>query len=374
MLKKQLNKYKLLYEKSPDMQISVDPVNAQIKECNQTTADKTGYKKTEIIGKSIFNFYHPKSLPDVKKAFEDFQKTGRVSDVELLIVTKSGDTIPILLNTEAIRDEDGKILYSNSTWKDISEIKKLQNELQYANDNLERKVDERTNELEVRNKELEQFVYIASHDLQEPLRTISNFISLLQLDSVDKLSKDEVKYLEIIAQSSNRMSQLVKGLLDYARIGRDINLENIDCNEVIRSVKEDLSLKITESNATIKICSDLPQLVVFGTGFRLLMQNLISNALKFKKEGVDPYIKINANQESGFWQFSVEDNGIGIAEEHKGKVFKIFQRLYNRKQYEGTGIGLAQCQKIVDLHNGKIWVESILGEGTTFFFKIPDNL
>lgn len=367
------DKYKLLYDNSPVMQLSIEPVNAIVIDCNQTTINKTGYSKGEIIGKPVFRLYHKDSLNTVSKALSIFQKTGFVTDVEVAIATKSGKKLPVLLNTEAIRDEQGKILYSNSTWKDISEIKDLQDKLMKANEDLEKKVAERTQELEARNKELEQFVYIASHDLQEPLRTISSYIELLVPQIQGRLTEEEFRHVNIISQSAKRMRKLVKGLLDYARIGKEVSLNEVDTEMLVKSVIEDLSLKVSETGAEIML-GELPAIRVFETGFRMLFQNLISNALKFKREEINPRIQVNAKNVEGYWQFSICDNGIGIAEENKEKVFKIFRRLYNRSKFDGTGIGLAQCQKIIDLHNGKIWLDSELNFGTTFYFNIPKNL
>ncbi|MBL4734790.1 MAG: hypothetical protein JKY18_05555 [Flavobacteriales bacterium] len=243
-------------------------------------------------------------------------------------------------------------------------------ELQAANLGLERRVKLRTQELESKNRELEQFAYIASHDLQEPLRTVISFVDLLKNNYQDKLDENADKYLEFIKRASTRMRALIKGLLDFSRIGQDRELTAIDCNTLIVDIKSDLTSIITESNTVFDI-GELPQLKGYATELRLLFQNLITNAIKFHKTDTAPHVKISAQKEDGHWKFAVEDDGIGIAENQREKIFVIFQRLHGQDQYDGTGIGLAHCQKIVDLHGGKIWVDSQPNKGSTFYFTIP---
>ena len=221
-----------------------------------------------------------------------------------------------------------------------------------------------------KNKELEQFAYIASHDLQEPLRTVNSFVELLMKDYHGKLDHNADTYLQFISQAATRMSTLIKGLLDYSRIGQDKEPTTVDCNSIIKEIQADFGTIINESQATLDI-DELPKLKGYETELRLLFQNLISNAIKFQKKGTVPQIKISAQKENKRWKFSFADNGIGIATEHKQRIFSIFQRLHTKSEYDGTGIGLAHCQKIVDLHGGKIWVESKPNEGSTFYLTIP---
>ncbi|MBB3697243.1 GHKL domain-containing protein [Flammeovirga yaeyamensis] len=224
--------------------------------------------------------------------------------------------------------------------------------------------------LEQNNKEQEQFIYITSHDLQEPLNTISSFTSILKDKYSSVLDETGKKCVNYIHLSSQRMSTLIKDLLEYGRIGRRLILEEVDCNLLVKEVLEDLHQKIEANNASILI-NDLPMVNVIKNEFGLLFQNLISNAIKFGPIDDHPIIEINAVRKQNSWVFSVKDNGIGIDQQHHNKIFIIFQRLHSSHEYKGTGIGLAHCKKIVDLHHGKIWVESTLGKGTTFYFEIP---
>ncbi|MCX6267162.1 MAG: ATP-binding protein [Bacteroidetes bacterium] len=244
---------------------------------------------------------------------------------------------------------------------------------------LEQRVAERTVQLEAINKELafhtneiEQFTYIASHDLQEPLRTLSTFSQLIKDDYAGKLDKDGNKYIDFIYESANRMRDLVRGLLDYSLIGKERLVTVVNCDKIISEVISDMANTIKAKNAVIAV-QKLPTLNGYSTELRLLFQNLINNAIKFKKAEVSPVINISAERVGNVWNFSVADNGIGLEEKDREKIFVIFKRLHNRSEYEGTGIGLAHCKKIVELHGGKIWVESTPGNGCNFLFTIPDQ-
>ncbi len=227
-------------------------------------------------------------------------------------------------------------------------------------------------ELERKNKELEQFAYVASHDLQEPLRTTSSFAELLQQQYQGKLDEKADKYLTFITQSSDRMKVLIKDLLDYSRIGRKKEKDQVDCNLILQEVLDDLDVAIKETQTEI-ISSRLPVFNGYATEVKQLFQNLITNAVKFRKPNAAPLINISASKKNGSWEFICKDNGIGIDEQHKERIFVIFQRLHTRSEYEGSGIGLAHCKKIVELHGGKIWIDSTPGKGSAFYFTIPQN-
>ena len=256
--------------------------------------------------------------------------------------------------------------------KMAAELERMTDVIQEANVTLERKVQQRTAELERKNKELEQFAYVASHDLQEPLRTTTGFVEALRKQYKGMLDDHADRYLDYIAQSSDRMKTLIKDLLDYSRIGREKQFVPVDCNVMLNEVKADLQTVIRESEAVIEV-GELPVLNALPTELKLLFQNLISNSIKFRKAGTPPLVRINAQRENGYWKFAVRDNGIGIDPSHQDRIFIIFQRLHNRSDYEGSGIGLAHCKKIVELHGGEIWVESASGKGSTFFFTIAEH-
>jgi light-regulated signal transduction histidine kinase (bacteriophytochrome) len=239
------------------------------------------------------------------------------------------------------------------------EAEKARFEADYANKELEKK-----------NIELEQFVYIASHDLQEPLRTTASFVELFQKQYKGKLDEKADTYLSYILEASGRMRTLINDLLNYSKIGSKNEWQRVDCNIILREVLTDLAVALNEAGAEIR-ADQLPVIIAHPTGIKQLFQNLITNGIKFSKKGVSPKIQICSEINDDAWKFSFTDNGIGIDKQHSEKVFVIFQRLHTRKEYEGSGIGLANCKKIVELHKGKIWIESIPGTGSTFHFTLP---
>jgi len=219
------------------------------------------------------------------------------------------------------------------------------------------------------NEELEQFAYIASHDLQEPLRTVTSFLQLLESSCGTELSDEGRQYIDFAMQGSNRMKMLINGLLEFSRLSsREEELRVVESGELLATVQENLELSIGDSGALIEY-GQLPKVMVDRHQLQLLLQNLISNAIKYRCEG-DLKIKINAEWLAGMWRFSVRDNGIGMEPQHFERIFKIFQRLHAQGEYSGVGIGLAMCKKIVERHGGKIWVESEKTVGSTFYFTL----
>ncbi len=225
------------------------------------------------------------------------------------------------------------------------------------------------NQLEDKNKQLNQFAYIASHDLQEPLRTVDNFVDLFQEEYGDKLDEDAAQYFSFIKGATVRMKGLITGLLNYSRLGKSDVKSEVDLDQTLKEIQEDFSTKIAERNVQIN-SMELPKVVGHPVELRQLFANLITNAIKFTPRERDPIINITYEDQKFSHQFKIEDNGLGIKEEHLGKIFNMFTRLHSAKDYEGTGIGLAFCQKIIELHRGKISVESQVGKGSTFTFTI----
>jgi signal transduction histidine kinase len=226
-------------------------------------------------------------------------------------------------------------------------------------------------QLKQANEELQQFAHITSHDLKEPLRMIGSFSQIIQQSYAAKLGGESAMYFRYINDGVTRMNALLDALLQYATIGKiEIEAENVDISEVVSIVKENLHVKIEETYGNI-MCGELPRVVSMQSLLVQLFQNLIGNALKFNRPNSRPIILINAEDKRDHWLFSVEDNGIGIDKEHRDRIFVIFQRLHGRDKYEGTGIGLSICQKIVHQLGGRIWVESEPSEGATFFFTLP---
>lgn len=240
-------------------------------------------------------------------------------------------------------------------------------ELNNKNDELEKYIES--------NLQLENFAYIASHDLKAPLRTVSSFAYLLKKKAYKDLDDKSKKYLDIIVASSNNMQILINDLLQFARMNTDkLHISEVNLSELLKRCRSELSETIQKTGATLSV-SNIPE-TIYADEIKLgqLLQNLIRNGIKFVRAGIKPIVKIECHERVDEWVFSVNDNGIGIKEEHKSKIFGIFEKLHSNDVYEGTGLGLTICKKVVEKHQGKIWLESEEGVGTTFFFTIKKNI
>jgi PAS domain S-box-containing protein len=367
-------KFEDLMESAPDAMVLVN-AEGIIQVTNKQCATIFGYKKDDLVGHSV-DMLFPERLQDAQKEhraqfFSDPTMRTAGARLELPGRRSNREEFPVEISLSPLITEEGVLLMS-AALRDVTEKKLMEEKVREANITLERKVQQRTAELELKNKELEQFAYVASHDLQEPLRTTTGFVDALRKQYKGRLDEHADRYLNYIAQSSDRMKTLIKDLLDYSRIGRQKQFIPVDCNDLLKEVLADLDTVIRESGAVVKM-DDLPVVPAFPTELKLLFQNLISNSIKFRKQGTKPCVKVGVEKMNGYWQFAVQDNGIGIDPRHQDRIFVIFQRLHNRADYEGSGIGLAHCKKIVELHGGKIWVASTLGAGSTFFFTISEH-
>ncbi|MCR4336345.1 MAG: ATP-binding protein [Candidatus Omnitrophica bacterium] len=237
----------------------------------------------------------------------------------------------------------------------------------------EERIHQYTEELLKSNKGLQEFAYVASHDLQEPLRVVSGYVQLLSKQYRWKFDVAADEYMTYIVQGIDRMHKLIQDLLLYSRLQSPVQLfRKIDMNEICEQAIENLKISIEENKALITHTS-LPRIYANQTQMIQLFQNLIGNAIKFKRPGVKSKVHISAENKGGMWIFSVEDNGVGIEPEYFDRIFDIFRRLHSHSDYAGTGIGLAICKKIIEYHHGQIWVQSILGKGSTFYFSLPEN-
>jgi light-regulated signal transduction histidine kinase (bacteriophytochrome) len=234
-------------------------------------------------------------------------------------------------------------------------------------------IKQKSEELARSNNELEQFAYVASHDLQEPLRMVSSFLQLLEKQLAGKLDKDSKEYIDFAVDGSKRMKNMIDDLLSYSRIiSGKAQFEKTDINKILQDVKNNLRENIRVSEASIGY-SKMPVMTADSIKMARLFQNLIANAIKFKTKNNKPVVEINCTEQPDAYLFSVKDNGIGMKKEYHEKIFLIFQRLNSKEEYPGTGIGLAECQKIVTLHGGKIWVESEQEKGSTFYFTVKKH-
>ncbi len=225
--------------------------------------------------------------------------------------------------------------------------------------------------LRTKNQELEQFNYMASHDLKEPLRTMNCYSSLLLKKYEGLLDESGIKYLTFVKNSSTRMQKLVESLLNHSIISNESTFENVDCNALIVSILDDLKLLTDEANAEVTV-DKLPIIYASSLSMNILFHNLISNAIKYRSKDRTCKVRITCTENNDQYTICIKDNGLGIKDEDMEKVFELFGRLHSKKEIEGTGIGLSTCKKIVGLHKGKIWLESVFGEGTSIFFSLPN--
>lgn len=268
-----------------------------------------------------------------------------------------------------IRDDQGNVIRVIGAMTDISERKNFEHQLVELNESLQTYAKD----LERSNEELEQFAFITSHDLQEPLRMISSFMDQLKRKYEDQLDERALEYIYFASDGAKRMKQIILDLLDYSRAGRPRDsLEQVNLSRILSDFKQLRRKIISEKSVTIS-ASELPTIYSYKAGITQVFHSLVDNAIKYSKQGIAPHIEINATEETDEWIFSIKDNGIGIDSEFYDKIFIIFQRLHNRNEYEGTGIGLSIAKKHVEFLGGKIWLESSPGEGTTFYFTISKH-
>jgi light-regulated signal transduction histidine kinase (bacteriophytochrome) len=297
--------------------------------------------------------HHPDYVKGVVEKFSASLKSGEPWEDTFMLRSKDGEYRWFLARAVPIRDEHGKVIRWFGTNTDITDLKASQEKLENS------------------NRELDQFAYVASHDLQEPLRQITSFTELLGQSYSAGFDERGKRYMKYVVEGAQRMQRLIQDLLTYSRVGRlERERGRVDCNLVVDNVVAGMGDSIRETNAVVTHDS-LPVLEANEANIALIFQNLIGNAIKFRKTEEPPRVHITAKKTVSTWLFAIKDNGIGIKQKYFEKIFVIFQRLHTREQYSGTGIGLSIVKKIVDTYGGKVWVESEPGKGSTFYFTIP---
>lgn len=345
-----------LLEASLDPFVAIGP-DGIITDVNQATEKVTGRLRDELLGTDFADYF---TEPEKARAgYEQAFREGFVQDYSLEIRQWGGGIIYVLYNASVYRDEGGMVIGVFAAARDITRLKQ-------AEDGLMRVVTE----LERSNRELEQFAYVASHDLQEPLRMVSSYTQLLAERYEGQLDDKARKYIDYAVDGAVRMQRLINDLLSYSRINTKGKApEPVDSREVLGEALRNLAAAIEENRAII-VNDDLPAVRADAGQLCQLFQNLIGNAIKFRSADL-PRIRVSVQDHGQEWCFSVQDNGIGIDPQYAEKVFVIFQRLHTRQEYPGTGIGLALCKRIAERHGGRIWFESESGKGSTFYFTLP---
>ncbi len=347
-----------IVESSDDAILSTD-LNGIIQTWNEGADRLFGYRAEEIIGQPVTRLLPPGRGHEETLILDRVGGGERVDHLETLRVTKDGELLDVSVTVSPVKGRDGRITGASKILRDITQRKCAEEALRQTAEDLVRS-----------NKDLEQFAYVASHDLREPLRMVTGFMSLLKDHCQGKLDAKADQYIGFATEGASRMQSLIDDLLIYSRAGRSEVSEPTDLESVLDSVLQTLAARIEESAATITR-DPLPAIAANRLELTQVFQNLIANALTFKGER-KPEIHIGARRQANAWLLSVRDNGIGIDPQFAERIFMIFQRLHTREQYPGTGIGLAICKKIVERHGGRIWVESQPEKGSTFCFTIPD--
>jgi PAS domain S-box-containing protein len=338
--------------------IIVTELDGKISFWNRGAEEIYGWRPEEAVGKNAHELLQttfPIPLDDIRSLIRDQGQW----DGELTQVTRDGQTVIVASLWSMRKDDEGKPSAVLEINRDIRDRKRVEEAL-----------IQQTRELQRSNAELQQFAYVASHDLQEPLRIVANFTQLLAERYASQLDVDAREFMAFAVGGAVRMQALIQGLLSYARVGAHAgSFEPVDCNEALARAEWNLQASIVENGALVSH-EDLPVISADATQLVQLFQNLIGNAIKFKGAN-PPRVHVSAVRRADDWVFSVRDNGIGIAPQYAERIFGIFQRLHRPEEYPGTGIGLAICKKIVERHGGKIGIESEPGNGSRFFFSIP---
>lgn len=350
-------RYRAIFDESPDGILIIDLKTGKAVEFNDVAHRQLGYGREEFAGLSLADYEAKERIEEIQARIEKIRRNER-DDFETEHRTKSGEIRNVAVSAQILTLGEHQYLYA--IFRDITELRQAQEGLRQYAVSLERS-----------NKELEHFAYVASHDLQEPLRKIGSFTELLARKYQGQLDEKADAYIGYIVDGAQRLQTLINDLLAFSRVTtKGKEFEPVDCNALLARVQLDLELAVKESSARLSV-GDLPTVMADAVQLGQVFQNLIGNAIKYCASGEAPEIDVAAVAREGEWLFSVRDSGIGIEPQHFERVFQLFQRLHTREEYSGTGIGLALCKKIIERHGGKIWLESAAGRGSTFFFTLP---
>lgn len=390
----------------PDLYVILDP-NFNIVDCSLAYEKATMVERNNIIGRGLFDIFPdnpadpsiagvsnvsaslkrvlknktPETMTDLKydirspTSGEDVFEERFWSTINVPVLNQANEVVYILIRIQDVTEfvklkQQHRIELQKHTSKEANLMAALY-ERTHSNDLINQQLQGALEELNRSNVELEQFAYIASHDLQEPLRMVASFTQLLQRRYKDSLDQEAQEFIQFAVDGAQRMQLLLNDLLIYSRVNREKTpFELINAEDILESVLNNISLTIKEKHVII---THDPLPTIYGNKIQLiqLLQNLLLNSIKFQPKNQRAQLHISAILKGKQWLFSVRDNGIGIAEEYLNKIFIIFKRLHARADYEGTGIGLAVCKKIVERHGGRIWAESEVGKGTTVYFTLP---
>ncbi|MFT3891074.1 MAG: PAS domain S-box protein [Anaerolineales bacterium] len=338
---------------------------------NESYTDVMGYLPEEILGHSVAELNIYVNPEERNQLISQLREHGRVRNHELLVHSKSGEYKSLMVSMEPILyDKEESIL---STFIDITEKKQVEEQIRQLNEDLEARVIERTSQLAAANKELESFSYSVSHDLRAPLRAIDGYTNILLEDYETILDEEGKRICGIISRETKRMGRLIDDLLSFSRMGRrEIYFQRIDMKAMVDSVLDELLRGVDRSRFDIHV-GDLQAVTGDSALLRQVWVNLLSNAIKFTSKKTRALIQVDSVESEEGVLYSVRDNGAGFEMEYANKLFGVFQRLHGESEFEGTGVGLAIVQRVIHRHDGRIWAESKVNEGTTFHFVLPQR-
>jgi PAS domain S-box-containing protein len=364
-LRRSYERTKTILDSMNDSISLLDTKDFRIIGVNSVFLKEYGYAdESEVVGRHCYDITHNRSeacsAPDDVCPLAEAVRTGEHAVAEHIHYRRTGERIYAEVSTSPIKDEQGNVVQVVHVSRDITERKLAEQEREHLLEDIARS-----------NRDLEQFASVASHDLKEPLRMVSSYVGLLARKYRGRLDGKADRYIGYAVEGVTRMEKLIEGLLAYSRIGRAAGRsEPVDANEIYNHSLANLSAAIRESGALVTR-DDLPVVLGDETQLLQLLQNLIGNAVKYRHPGKAPRVHVSAEADGTMQRFSVRDDGIGIEPRNYDRVFQIFQRLHSHDKYAGAGIGLAVCKRIVERHHGRIWIESVHGAGSTFFFTVP---
>lgn len=376
-LRQSEERYRSLVEQVTDYGIFMLDEKGKIISWNEGAKRIAGYEESEIIGKYFSIFYPEEDILNGKPAYE--LKVARAEgkyEEEGWRVRKDGTVFWSSVVITAVYNNDGIHIGFSKVTRDLTERKEAEKALRESYERYRLLAEElkiTNQELSYANQELEQFTSIVSHDLQEPIRSIKSFLKLIDIKLSNLQNEDLKNYITKAITAADRMRELIRNLLHYSQLSKgEVVEEEVHVEDLVNEAVQNVRTSIEQSNAQITIETDIDTIEGDRVQLVQLIQNLLSNALKFTDSGT-PKINIRSFREDGHVKFAISDNGIGIADADMNKIFEIFRRLHTKKEYPGTGIGLAICKKIVDRHGGRIWPESKPGKGTTFYFTLNEE-